>query len=149
MRITRKLLQNRVDRLNVVLNRPKTAYTKLEFEQPDANGHTYNMKANHGHFTLDSHSPGDGWTRYHLAMMLDGGGETNVSHGCNAQEMFAYLRGALDVLYTQYTHTFDNLKSEPSALALEILEWAKSGRCSGNPYMHKFVRMAQKEVGEK
>ena len=101
MRITRAILQSRVERINAVLNRPKTAYTLVE----DAGGKTY--LPNDGHFKLDSHSPGDGWTRYHLAMMLESGGEVNVSHGCNAQEMFAYLRGVLDVLDTIYTHRFD------------------------------------------
>jgi hypothetical protein len=140
VRITRSILQSRVDRLNVVLNRPKTAYTKVEH----VGGKTY--LPNDGHFKLDCNSPGDGWTRYHLAMMLESGGETNVSHGCNAQEMFAYLRGVLDVLETVYTHRFDNAKPEPSALALAVIAWAKSGKCSGNPYMHEFVRMARKEA---
>ena len=101
MRITRSILQSRVDRLNAVLNRPKTAYRKVV----NVGGTTYHP--NDGHFKLDCNSPGDGWTRYHLAMMLESGGETNVSHGCNAQEMFAYLRGVLDVLDTVYTHQFD------------------------------------------
>jgi hypothetical protein len=145
MRITRKILQNRVDRLNAILNRPETAYRKVE----NVGGTTY--LPNDGHFKLDSNSPGDGWTRYHLATMLESGGEHNVSHGCNGQEMYAYLRGTLDVLDTVYTHYFDNRhKPEPTALAVAILEWAASG-CNhgGNPYMLKFVRMAQKEVGAK
>lgn len=147
MRITRAILQSRVDRLNVVLNRPKTAYTKQPKPTKTPGSVAYTLTPNHGHFLLDTNSPGDGWTRYHLAMMLESGGETNVSHGCNAQEMFAYLRGVLDVLDTVYTHQFDNAKPEPSPLALAVLEWAKTpGNHGGNPYLLPFVQMAEKEV---
>jgi len=110
MRITRAILQSRVDRLNAVLNRPKTAYTKVVH----GGGKTY--IPNDGHFKLDTNSPGDGWTRYHLAMMLESGGETNASHGCNAQEMFAYLRGVMDVLDSVYTRRFDAFPDKDKTL---------------------------------
>lgn len=100
MRITKRLLRDRVQRLNVVLNRPAQAYTC----DPQS-GHI--IHANAGHFLLECNSPGDGWTRYTLAMMLQTSGETNVSPTLNAQEMWAYLRGAFDVLDSQYTHNFD------------------------------------------
>jgi len=104
MRITRKMLQSRVDRLNVVLNRPSTAWTRLE--KPAKDGH--NMRSNEGHFLLDSNSPGDGWTRYSLACIVgENGGQTNVSPTCNAQEMWVFLRGVFDVLDSEYTHNFD------------------------------------------
>jgi len=95
------MLQSRVDRLNIVLNRPKTAYTLKE----NVGGKVY--LPNDGHFKLDTNSPGDGWTRYALAMMLESGGETNVSPTCTAQEMWTYLRGVFDVLDSEYTHNFD------------------------------------------
>jgi hypothetical protein len=100
-RITRAILSDRVGRINKILNRPATAYTKVV----NVGGSTY--LPNDGHFKLDINSPGDGWTRYTLAMMLDSGGETNVSRTFNAQEMFAYLSGVMDVLDTYYTHRFD------------------------------------------
>ena len=103
MRITRAILQSRVDRLNAVLNRPKTAYTKVVH----VGGKTY--IPNDGHFKIDTNSPGDGWTRYTLAMMLESGGETNISRTFNAQEMYAYLSGVLDILDTEYTHRFDKM----------------------------------------
>ena len=102
MKITRAILQDRVERINKMLNRPATAYRKVE----NVGGKTY--LPNDGHFKLDINSPGDGWTRYALAMMLESGGETNVSRTFNAQEMYAYLSGVMDVLETSYTHRFDD-----------------------------------------
>ena len=93
MRITRKMLQSRVDNLNRILNRPQACWTRIVKD-----GRTV-PQANPGHFLLDSYSPGDGWTRYRLNMICtDGGGETEVSPCCNAQEMWTYLRGVFDVL---------------------------------------------------
>jgi hypothetical protein len=105
MKITRSVLQSRVDRLNVVLNRPSTAWTRLE--KPAKDGH--NMRSNEGCFVLSSNSPGDGWTRYSLSQIVgENGGESTVSPTCNAQEMWAYLRGVFDVLDSEYTHRFDD-----------------------------------------
>lgn len=104
VRITRSALQSRIDRLNVVLNRPKTAWTKLEKTRPDGS----NMRSNEGHFLLSSYSPGDGWTRYTLSCIVgENGGETTISPTCTAQEMWTYLRGIFDVLDSEYTHNFD------------------------------------------
>jgi hypothetical protein len=100
-RITRRILRDRVERINKMLNRPMVAYRKVA----NVGGTTY--LPNDGHFKLDISSPGDGWTRYRLVTMLESGGETDVSHTCNAQEMWAYLRGVLDVIDTAYTHRFD------------------------------------------
>jgi hypothetical protein len=100
------MLQDRVQRLNAVLNRPGQSWTA-----DVKNGRL--IHANLGHFLLESNSPGDGWTRYTLAMIVgEGGGEMNVSPCCNAQEMWAYLRGVFDVLDSQFMcdgakHTFD------------------------------------------
>jgi hypothetical protein len=93
MRVTRKMLNDRVEHLNRILNRPRAAYTK----QINVGGTVYT--ANEGHFKLEAYSPGDGWTRYTLAMMVGAnGGEINVSPSCTAQEMLTYLRGCFDVL---------------------------------------------------
>lgn len=93
MRITRKMLQSRVDNLNRVLNRPASGWTRIEKDGRNLS------HANLGHFLLDSYSPGDGWTRYRLAMICsDGGGQIEVSPCCTAQEMWTYMRGVFDVL---------------------------------------------------
>jgi len=103
VKITRAILRDRVERINKMLNRPATAYTK----KTGPGGSVY--VPNDGHFKLDVNSPGDGWTRYTLAVMLESGGETNVSRTFNAQEMYAYLSAVMDVLETEYTHRFDKL----------------------------------------
>ena len=120
MRITRSMLQSRVDRLNVVLNRPLTGWTRLT--TPAKDGHT--MRSNEGHFVLSTNSPGDGWTRYSLSQMVgENGGESTVSPTCTAQEMWAYLRGVFDVLDSEYTHNFD--KKLPT---LPPVEYCECGR---------------------
>lgn len=103
-RITRAFLQSRVDRLNKMLNRPVTAWTREESAKPGEP----NMVANVGHFMLDVWAPGDGWTRYKLAVIMSaGGGENNVSQNCTAQEMSVYLQGIFDVLDSyDYTKIF-------------------------------------------
>ena len=104
MRITRAMLNDRVSRLNISLNRPRAAWTRNE----NAEQGKVNMVANVGHLMLSTYSPGDGWTRYTLSAIVgEGGGESNVSPTCNAQEMWAYLRGVWDVLDSEYTHRFD------------------------------------------
>jgi len=114
MRLTRKMLEARVDRLNVVLNRPKAGWTRTQ----GSNGDWNKMSANVGHFLLETNSPGDGWTRYTLAMIVsEGGGEINVSPCCNLQGMWDYLRGVFDVLDSQFMcdgakHTFDKYESK-------------------------------------
>jgi hypothetical protein len=99
MRVTRKMLERRVERLNAILNRPVTGWTRIPSpDNPDAEL-SAKLRANVGHFLLESNSPGDGWTRYTLTMIVsDGGGEINVSHCCTLQEMWAYLCGVFDVL---------------------------------------------------
>jgi hypothetical protein len=115
MRVTRKMLEARVERLNAVLNRPKAGWTRTQ----NSNGDWNKMSANRGHFLLETNSPGDGWTRYTLAMIVsEGGGEINVSHCCTLNEMWAYLCGVFDVLDSVHMcdgdrHTFD--KYEPKA----------------------------------
>ncbi len=95
------MLQSRVDRLNVVLNRPATAWTRNEDKT---------LVSNEGHFLLDSNSPGDGWTRYSLSQIVGkNGGQGCQSSTFNAQEMWAYLGGVFDVLDTEYTHRFDKM----------------------------------------
>jgi hypothetical protein len=96
MRVTRKMLQSRVDRLNVILNRPATGWTRLP---SDPKLKPLVMRANEGHFLLSTYSPGDGWTRYKLSVLIgEEGGESDVSPSCTAQEMWTYLRGVFDVL---------------------------------------------------
>jgi hypothetical protein len=90
VRVTRAMLQASVDRLNKTLNRPKAAYTRHASPKP--------MTVNAGHFLLDTHSPGDGWTRYTLAMMLEGGGQVDLVSHLRSYEMWSYLRGVWDVL---------------------------------------------------
>jgi hypothetical protein len=104
-RITRTFLQSREDRLNKTLNRPATAWTRNESAKPGEP----NLVGNVGHFMLDVWAPGDGWTRYKLTVILSvGGGESNVSQNCTAQEMSVYLQGIFDVLDSyDYTHQFD------------------------------------------
>ena len=108
MRVTRKDLEYRVERLNVVLNRPKAAWTRIP-----ADAGKVNMRANIGHFLLETNSPGDGWTRYTLSMIIsEGGGEINVSPCCTLQEMWSFLAGVFSVLDSQFMcdgakHTFD------------------------------------------
>ncbi len=98
------MLDDRVRRLNISLNRPQTAWTRNE----NAEQGKVNMVANSGHLFLETCSPGDGWTRYTLTEIVgESGGESNVSPTCNAQEMWAYLRGVWDVLDSEYTHRFD------------------------------------------
>jgi hypothetical protein len=93
-RITRTFLDARVDRLNAVLNRPATTWTRLETQSDGSN-----MRSNEGHFLLSTYSPGDGWTRYRLSVIVGPhGGEMEVSPCCTAQEMWTYLRGVFDVL---------------------------------------------------
>ena len=95
MRITRKDLQYHVDRLNRILNRPTAGWTRLAVKASDG----ANMRANVGHFVLQGNSPGDGWTRYTLAMIInEGGGKMDVSPCCTLQEMDAYLAGVFSVL---------------------------------------------------
>lgn len=99
MRITRKILQETIRRLNKVLHRPANAYAI------DTDGRI--LHANAGHFCLESNSPGDGWTRYTLAQMCAAGGVSTTSPTLNACEMWAYLRGVFDVLDSEYTHAFE------------------------------------------
>ena len=116
MRITRKMLQARVDRLNVVLHRTATAWTKCKVVE-DGRIPRMQMRANLGHFLLDSYSPGDGWTRYALVVICSsGGGQSNVSPTCTAQEMWTYLRGVFDVLDSEYTHNFDKHALTPACI---------------------------------
>ena len=109
MRITRKMLNDRIDRLNAILNRPRAAWTRLAEAAKDGS----NMRSNDGHFLLSSYSPGDGWTRYRLNVIVgERGGEMEISPSCTAQEMWTYLRGVFDVLDSQFMcdggkHTFD------------------------------------------
>jgi hypothetical protein len=118
MRISRAMLSARVDRLNAVLNRPAAGWTRLA----EVTGGRVTMRANIGHFVLESYSPGDGWTRYTLSMLVnDGGGQMNVSPCCTLQEMWVYLRGVFDVLDSVHMcdgdkHTFDTYKSTPVSL---------------------------------
>ena len=113
MRVTRKMLEARVNRLNVVLNRPVAGWTR----STDAATGKVSTRANVGHFLLETNSPGDGWTRYTLAQIIsEGGGEMNVSRCCTLQEMYAYLCGVFDVLDSQFMcdgakHTFDKMKA--------------------------------------
>lgn len=93
MRITRKMLQLRVDNLNRILNRPQTGWARIERD-----GHNVSQ-AKLGHFLLDIWAPGDGWARYRLSMICtEGGGQIDISPCCTAQEIWAYLRGVFDVL---------------------------------------------------
>jgi hypothetical protein len=102
MRITRKMLESRVHRLNIVLNRPIEGWTR------DEKRHA--IRSTEGHFLLDSNSPGDGWTRYTLSCIVgENGGQTNVSPTCTAQEMWTYLREVFDVLDSEYSHNFDKM----------------------------------------
>ncbi len=83
--ITKTYLRHRVDRLNHILNRPDTGWTR-------ANDRT--LTANVGHLHLEEMSPGDGWTRYRLVEVTNtGGGESNRSPSCTASEMSAFLDG--------------------------------------------------------
>lgn len=118
MRVTEKFLQARVDRLNKMLNRPATAWTRIE----NAQSGQPNMRGNVGHFMLDKWAPGDGWTRYKLAVMLStGGGENNVSQNCTAQEMSAYLQGVFDVLDSlDYTKQFVAYPKVAEVLPVEL-----------------------------
>jgi hypothetical protein len=105
MKITKAILRERVDRLNLILNRPRDTWSPDAPEKPH--------KSNDGHFFLDTYTPGDGWTRYTLSVIVgSGGGQMNVSPGCTAQEMHAYLRGVFDMLDSVFMcdggkHTFD------------------------------------------
>jgi hypothetical protein len=102
-RVTKAFLQARVDRLNKILNRPANGWTRTE-----KNGKT-ELTANIGHFLPEVWAPGDGWTRYKLAVIMSaGGGENNVTNNLTAQEMSVYLQGVFDVLDSlDYTHQFD------------------------------------------
>lgn len=92
MKITRKDLQCRVDRLNKLLNRPAEEW----MPRTKARGP---LRTNVGHFKLEGNSPGDGWTRYTLALIVtEGGGEMKVSTCCTLQEMDAYISGVFSVL---------------------------------------------------
>jgi hypothetical protein len=111
MRVTRQALRARVEQLNKILNRPAEAYTTNEKGRI--------LHANAGHFILEVNAPGDGWTRYTLAMMLESSGETNVSPCLNGQEMWAYLRGVFDVLNSgEYTpHHFAKVSNNNLAVS--------------------------------
>jgi hypothetical protein len=139
VRITRAILCDRVERINKALNRPATAYTKVE----TIGGKTY--LPNDGHFKLDVNSPGDGWTRYTLATTLESGGETNVSRTFNALEMFAYLSGVMDVLDTYYTHRFDKMLPRP----VKKTEHCECGRlrdaCTGGHAKNRNTLHADKD----
>jgi hypothetical protein len=132
------MLNSRVDRLNVVLNRPLSGWTRKDGK----------LTANIGHFHLDTYGPGDGWTRYTLAVMCsDGGGQSNASPTCTAQEMWAYLRGVFDVLDSEYTHVFDKPNTPVEELAMAVIKWAKTpGSHGGNPYTLEFVQLAEKLI---
>lgn len=102
MRITRSVLQSQVDRLNEVLNRPRTGWTKQTKHGVAA------LVSNEGHFLLDTSSPGDGWTRYTLSEIVGkNGGQRNISPCCNLQEMWNYLRGVFDVLDSVHSGNVD------------------------------------------
>jgi hypothetical protein len=109
MKITRKDLEHRIERLNAVLNRPSAGWTR----STDATTGKVSTRANIGHFLLETNSPGDGWTRYTLAMIIgEGGGEINASPCCTLQEMWSYLAGVFSVLDSVHMcdgdkHTFD------------------------------------------
>jgi hypothetical protein len=115
MRITRAMLNARIERLNVILNRPATAWTRIP-RNPKSLIPAERMVSNEGHFTLDSYAPGDGWVRYTLSMIVgENGGQINVSPSCTAVEMAIYLRGVFDVLDSVFMcdggkHTFDKRK---------------------------------------
>ena len=111
---TRKTLAHLVERLNKRLERPATAYTRLNDQSgaPVRDTQGFTMQPNAGHFKLSAWSPGDGWTRYKLSTMLAGGGESDVHNtSFRVSEMYAYLRGVHDALDTEYTHQFDNAKT--------------------------------------
>ncbi len=48
------------------------------------------------HLYLIEWAPGDGWTRYRLAMRTSRGGEREISKYLNASEMSVYLSGMED-----------------------------------------------------
>lgn len=97
MRITRQMLQARIDRLNEVLGRPKESWTR------DGNGKY--LRSNEGHFLLDTNSPGDGWTRYRLSQIVgESGGERTISSSCTGPELWEYLQGVFAVLDSQMYH---------------------------------------------
>lgn len=115
------MLESRVKRLNAVLNRPTAGWTRISNDRTPAI-HP-DLRANVGHFLLETNSPGDGWTRYTLAMIMsEGGGEINVSHCCTLQEMWAYLCGVFDMLDSVHMcdgakHTFDKYTGDPDPSA--------------------------------
>lgn len=101
MRVTKNMLRERVATLNRLLHRQDDAWTVHAVTQAP-------LHSNPGHLMLDANSPGDGWTRYTLSVVVgENGGETNISPTLNAQEMWAYLQGVFAVLDTGYTHHFD------------------------------------------
>ncbi len=81
MRITSKVLQDRVDLLNKMLNRPETPYTRLESGE---------LRSNAGHFILDSNIGG-----YQLECMAEGGGVYIVLQRGTARELCYGLVGML------------------------------------------------------
>jgi hypothetical protein len=98
VRIAKAMLDERVDSLNVVLNRPRvdwTLYANPKTGNPDG-------QSNVGHFLLDTYPLGDEWMRYALCVVVGNRGEqSSVSPGYTSQEMDAYLLGVLAVLDSQ------------------------------------------------
>lgn len=129
MKITRKMLQERIARLNVVLGRPAEAWSK------DGNGKY--LRSNEGHFLLDTYSPGDGWTRYKLMQIVgESGGEREISHSCTASELWEYLNGVFAVLDSQMYHgdagnfakrgesdEYDNAVGLPDYFLSDVQRW--------------------------
>jgi hypothetical protein len=99
MRINKGTLDNLCAVLNRRLNRPATAWTRLD--KPAKDGHT--MQANVGHIKVSRWSPGDGWTRCQVVEMMEHGGENTISPTGTTAETFYYLRGVLDSLDCRYT----------------------------------------------
>lgn len=136
MRVTVKHLRARVALLNKIFGRPEQHW---EMEGGRIKG------ANPGHLLLESHGNGSGHRWYTLnEVCARGQGERQVSTGYNGQEMDAYITGLLD----SQDHILPKQTGATEALRAVLL-WARTpGNHGGNPYMHGFVKQAERTLAK-
>ena len=93
MKVTKRMLQSRVEFLNKNLNRPESYYVPCF----PGSANTFKQIAV-GYFYLGINAPGDGWTRYSLLEVINERGAVYEHFAGNNQDLWAYLRGIDDAL---------------------------------------------------
>ena len=112
-KITSKMLDAKVARLNAALGRPATAWTKYKSIPGKPN-----MRANVGHIQVDGWNAGSGWFGHVVVIMSEGGGEHNLASG-NRRELWAWLDGAFAVVdsWRNWNTDFPEVKAKHTEAA--------------------------------